>query len=287
MKTILCALMLLLGLSAQAQDKPLVLPLWPDGAPTQSGLSGEEKELWPSFITNITVPEITVYKAAKPNGICIICCPGGGYFGVSINNEGHDYAQWMNKLGITMVLLKYRMPNGHAEIPLNDSEQAIRMVRAHAAEWGINPHKVGIMGHSAGGHFAATLSTLYTSAETRPDFSVLVYPVISMDATITHMGSRENLLGKEPSSEQVEHYSLEKQVNTQTPPAFLVLAADDDAVNPENSLRYYSALLKNGIKNCVLHTYPTGGHGFGFGDSFLYKRQWTGELENWIEQTLK
>ncbi len=279
--------MLLFGLSVQAQDKPLVLPLWPDGAPTQSGLTGEEKELWPSFITNITVPEITVYKAAKPNGICIICCPGGGYFGVSINNEGHDYAQWMNKLGITMVLLKYRMPNGHAEIPLNDSEQAIRMVRAHASEWGVNPHKVGIMGHSAGGHFAATLSTLYTSAETRPDFSVLVYPVISMDAAITHMGSRENLLGKQPSAEQVEHYSLEKQVNTQTPPAFLVLAADDETVNPENSLRYYSALLKNGIKNCVLHTYPTGGHGFGFGDSFLYKRQWTGELENWIEQTLK
>lgn len=287
MKKILCALMLLFGLSVQAQDKPLVLPLWPDGAPTQSGLTGEEKELWPSFITNITVPEITVYKAAKPNGICIICCPGGGYFGVSINNEGHDYAQWMNKLGITMVLLKYRMPNGHAEIPLNDSEQAIRMVRAHASEWGVNPHKVGIMGHSAGGHFAATLSTLYTSAETRPDFSVLVYPVISMDAAITHMGSRENLLGKQPSAEQVEHYSLEKQVNTQTPPAFLVLAADDETVNPENSLRYYSALLKNGIKNCVLHTYPTGGHGFGFGDSFLYKRQWTGELENWIEQTLK
>lgn len=287
MKKILCALMLLFGLSVQAQDKPLVLPLWPDGAPTQSGLTGEEKELWPSFITNITVPEITVYKAAKPNGICIICCPGGGYFGVSINNEGHDYAQWMNKLGITMVLLKYRMPNGHAEIPLNDSEQAIRMVRAHASEWGVNPHKVGIMGHSAGGHFAATLSTLYTSAETRPDFSVLVYPVISMDAAITHMGSRENLLGKQPSAEQVEHYSLEKQVNTQTPPAFLVLAADDETVNPENSLRYYSALLKNGIKNCVLHTYPTGGHGYGFGDSFLYKRQWTGELENWIEQTLK
>lgn len=287
MKKILCALMLLFGLSVQAQDKPLVLPLWPDGAPTQSGLTGEEKELWPSFITNITVPEITVYKAAKPNGICIICCPGGGYFGVSINNEGHDYAQWMNKLGITMVLLKYRMPNGHAEIPLNDSEQAIRMVRDHASEWGVNPHKVGIMGHSAGGHFAATLSTLYTSAETRPDFSVLVYPVISMDAAITHMGSRENLLGKQPSAEQVEHYSLEKQVNTQTPPAFLVLAADDETVNPENSLRYYSALLKNGIKNCVLHTYPTGGHGFGFGDSFLYKRQWTGELENWIEQTLK
>lgn len=287
MKKILCALMLLFGLSVQAQDKPLVLPLWPDGTPTQSGLTGEEKELWPSFITNITVPEITVYKAAKPNGICIICCPGGGYFGVSINNEGHDYAQWMNKLGVTMVLLKYRMPNGHAEIPLNDSEQAIRMVRAHASEWGVNPHKVGIMGHSAGGHFAATLSTLYTSAETRPDFSVLVYPVISMDAAITHMGSRENLLGKQPSAEQVEHYSLEKQVNTQTPPAFLVLAADDETVNPENSLRYYSALLKNGIKNCVLHTYPTGGHGFGFGDSFLYKRQWTGELENWIEQTLK
>lgn len=186
-----------------------------------------------------------------------------------------------------MVLLKYRMPNGHAEIPLNDSEQAIRMVRLHAAEWGIDPHKVGIMGHSAGGHFAATLSTLYTSAETRPDFSVLVYPVISMDADITHMGSRENLLGKQPSAQQVEHFSLEKQVNAQTPPAFLILAADDDTVNPENSLRYYSALLKNGVKNCVLHTYPTGGHGFGFGDSFLYKRQWTGELENWIEQTLK
>lgn len=280
--TLLCSICVSLSVFAQNVNEPLVLSLWPNGAPTQSGLSGEEKELFPTFITNVTDAVLMVYKPAKPNGTCVICAPGGGYFGVSMVNEGTSYSTWMNKLGITFVVLKYRMPNSHHEIPLNDGEQAIRLLRQHAAEWGINPSKVGIMGHSAGGHFAATLSTLYTSKETRPDFSILMYPVISMEKEITHMGSREALLGKNPSEELVNRFNLHMQVNENTPPAILVLASDDNTVNPLNSIGYYSALIKHGVQNCSMFIYPYGGHGFGFEDRFMFKREWTAEVESWL-----
>ena len=190
-----------LPLMAQTFNEPEVYELWPNGAPTENGITEEEKEIFPTFIAYIKKATLTVYKPQRPNGTCIICCPGGGYFGLSMLNEGSNMATWLNNQGVTFVLLKYRMPNGHKQIPLEDGEQAIRMVRAHAAEWGVNPNKVGIMGSSAGGHFAATLSTLYTSKETRPDFSILFYPVISMETGITHQGSRENLLGKNPTAE--------------------------------------------------------------------------------------
>lgn len=270
----------LLCLTANAQG--IELPLWPNGAPTDNGLTGEEQPINGNMVTNVSKPTITVYKAQKPNGKCIIACPGGGYFLLAIDHEGKDMADWFNSLGITYVVLKYRMPNAHYQVPLEDGEQAIRMVRQHAAEWGINPNQVGIMGSSAGGHFAATLSTLYTSRETRPDFSVLFYPVISMQEGVTHQGSRDLLLGKNPSADLVKRYDLHQQVNAQTPPAFLMLSADDDAVPPVNSLNYFNALLQNGVKKCAMHIYPTGGHGWGFGDNFIYKRQWTEELEHWL-----
>jgi acetyl esterase/lipase len=202
-----------------------------------------------------------------------------------MSHEGHDMAAWMNTMGITYVVLKYRMPNGHNEVPLSDAEQAIRLVRQHAAEWGVNPGRVGIMGASAGGHLAASLATLYTSKETRPDFEILFYPVISMVQGVTHAGSRENLIGSNPSKEMEQHYSLERQVNANTPQAFIMLSSDDTAVPPVNGISYFQALLDKKVR-ATLHVYPTGGHGWGFKDSFTYKRQWTEELEKWLREGL-
>ena len=177
--------------------------------------------------------------------------------------------------------IKLHAPEGDKEVPLSDAEQAIRLVRQHASEWGVNPHRVGIMGASAGGHLAASLATLYSTEETRPDFQILFYPVISMKPGITHQGSHDNLLGKEPDKELEDHYSLEKQVTAQTPQAFLMLSGDDTVVIPQNSIDYFMALRKYGV-SASLHIYPTGGHGWGFGDGFPYKSQWTGELEKWL-----
>lgn len=264
---------------AQPQEE---LPLWPDGAPNTNGLTGSQEDLEGGRVANVVSPTITVYRASHPNGAAIIMCPGGGYARLAMGHEGHDMASWLNAQGITYVVLKYRMPNGHSEVPLSDAEQAIRLVRRHAEEWGIDPHLVGIMGASAGGHLAASLATLYSSEETRPDFQILFYPVITMGKA-THGGSRENLLGKEPSAAMKQKYSLECQVNRRTPQAFIMLSSDDGVVPPENSLRYYMALLDSGVP-AALHAYPTGGHGWGFKDSFPYKRQWTGELEKWLRE---
>ena len=180
-------------------QKPIELPLWPNGAPNSNELKGDEQEMDNGRVSNIKNPDITVYRAEHPNGMAVIMCPGGGYARLAMNHEGHDMAPWFNTQGITYVVLKYRMPNGHNEVPFSDVEQAIRLVRQHAAEWNINPAKVGIMGASAGGHLASTLATHYTSKETRPDFQILLYPVITMDANFTHAGSRENLITKNPS----------------------------------------------------------------------------------------
>ena len=238
-------------------------------------------------MANVVSPSITVYPIKNPNGMAIIACPGGGYARLAMNHEGHDMAAWMGTQGITYVVLKYRMPNGHYEVPLSDAEQAIRLVRKHASEWGINPDRIGIMGSSAGGHLAASLATLYSSEETRPDFQILFYPVISMDPKVTHGGSRENLIGKNPTPDLESKYTLEKQVNARTPQAFIMLSADDGAVPPANGIQYFEALLKNGVQGCSLHVYPTGGHGWGFRDGFTYKRQWTGELEKWLREEVK
>ena len=262
------------------------LPLWPAGAPNSNGLTGTEEDLDGGRVANVVNPSITVYKANQPNGMAIIMCPGGGYARLAMNHEGHDMAPWLNAQGITYIVLKYRMPNGHYEVPLSDAEQAIRLVRRHAKEWNIRPDRIGIMGASAGGHLAASLATLYSSEETRPDFQILLYPVISMQTGVTHGGSRQNLLGKEPSQELTEKFTLEKQVNERTPQAFLVLSADDRSVPPANGIHYFEALLQHQVP-ATLHVYPTGGHGWGFRDAFPYKRQWTGELEKWLREGLK
>ena len=230
-------------------------------------------------------PAITVYLPGRPNGKAIIMCPGGGYGWEAMDHEGHAMAQWFNAQGIAYVVLKYRLPHGNHEIPLSDAEQAVRLVRNHASEWGVNPSKIGIMGASAGGHLASTLATHYSGNETRPDFQVLFYPVITMDPSYTHGGSRENLLGKNPSKELQDKYSNELQVSSSTPKAFIMLSSDDTAVPVANGVNYYMALLKNNV-SASLHAYPTGGHGWGYGDGFLYKSQWMEELEKWLREEI-
>lgn len=266
-------------------QQPVELPLWPDGAPNSSGLTGEEQETRPHFVTNVTHPTLTVYHPEKPNGMAIIMCPGGGYRGLGMDGEGYDMAPWFCGQGITYMVLKYRMPNGHWEVPVSDAEQAIRMVRQHAKEWNVDPYKVGLMGASAGGHLTATLATHYNS-ETRPDFQILLYPVISMVPGITHGGSRKNLLGDNPTKELEDAYSLERRVSPRSPQAFIVLSADDGAVPPMNSIGYFLALNQQKVP-VSMHIYPIGGHGWGFRDNFTYKRQWTEELEKWLRDGVK
>lgn len=275
-----------IGMAAAASAAtPVEVRLWPDGAPTPTGLENTKEEQRGDVITNVSDPVLYVYPAKKPNGTAIMMCPGGAYYGLAMGYEGRDMAAWFNSMGITYAVLKYRMPNGHADVPLSDAQQAMRILRERAKEWGINPHSIGIMGASAGGHFATTLATHYSSADTRPDFQVLFYPVVSMDAAITHAGSRRYLMGNEPTAATVERYSNELHVDSNTPKAFIMVSADDKVVPVENSLRYYKALTDNGV-SAALHIYPTGGHGWGYHDSFVYKPAWTAELERWLRQEI-
>ena len=268
------ALMSLLFVSTLlSAQEPIKIKLWQNGAPNDNGMTGQV-ENGPLYVAE---PTIEVYPAKESNGLAIVMCPGGGYGHLAMAHEGHDMASWFNSQGITYAVLTYRMPNGNNEVPLSDAQQALRIMRQHAKEWNIQ--KLGIMGASAGGHLASTTATHFTDAETRPDFQILFYPVVTMDPTYTHMGSHDNLLGKNPSKELEQKYSNELQVTPETPQAFIMHSSG--AVPVANSVNYYMALVKNGV-SASLHTYPIGGHGWGFRDNFIYKRQWTGELEKWL-----
>ncbi len=245
---------------------------------------------------SITEPRLYMYPAPaeKANGTAVIICPGGSYVGLAIQHEGFQVAQWFNSMGITAFVLIYRLPDdaimeNKSIAPMQDGQRAMRIVRSHAKEWGINPEKIGIMGFSAGGHFASTLSThynekVYESDDTtsaRPDFSLLIYPVISMQNGVTHMESRVNLIGGNPSSDKVDHFSNELQVNANTPPTFLVHSIDDGAVPVENSINYALALKKYNV-TCELHIYQSGGHGYGLGFADDTKSAWPKACEKWL-----
>lgn len=223
------------------QQKNRIILLWPDGAPTSNGLAGVELEDAPNAISNISNPSLLVYPATKPNGKAILMCPGGGLSKISIGHEGRDMAAWFNAQGITYAVLKYRMPNGHREVPLDDVRQGLRILHNYSEEWKIT--KVGVMGASIGGYIAGH-AAIFGVDDSRPDFQILLYPVISMLPHLTHLKSRERLLGANPTHEEEEAFSLELHVNSLTPPAFIALASDDEAVSPENSVLYYLALLK-------------------------------------------
>ncbi len=268
---------------ASASNPPVEIMVWPEGAPSDNGIDVNAEAESNQFVTSVSTPVLYVYPASKPNGTAVVMLPGGGYAGLAMYHEGSDMADWFNSMGITYAVLKYRMPNGHTEVPLSDAEEAMRIVRRHAADWGVDPASVGVMGASAGGHLATTLATHYSSDETRPDFQILFYPVVSMRDDITHHYSRELLMGKNPTSVEIDRLSNELQVNARTPKAFIMLSADDEAVPVANSLRYFQALTDAGVHS-AMHVYPSGGHGWGYRDSFPYKPVWTSELREWLRQ---
>lgn len=231
---------------------------------------------------DIEQPSIRVFLPAPElaTGRAVVACPGGGYSHLAVDHEGYDWAPYFNKQGIALIVLKYRMPKGDRTLPISDAEAAMKMARDSADVWNLNPLDIGIMGSSAGGHLASTIAT-HASPELRPNFQILFYPVITMDKSYTHMGSRNNLLGKDASPELEKEFSNEKQVTKETPRAFIVYSNDDKAVPPANGVNYYLALNKAGVP-AVLHIYPSGGHGWGNRESFLYKSEMQNELTSWL-----
>lgn len=246
--------------SKAAADQPPArrIPLWNGRAPVGEG-KFEDAEVW-----------ITLHRPAKANGTAIVICPGGGYAAVVKEPEGHGIAAWLDRHGITGVVLEYRLPGGRTWVPLLDAQRAVRTVRANAKEWGIDPARIGIMGFSAGGHLASTAGTHFDEGDPaaadavdrvscRPDFMILVYPVVTMGEK-THQGSKNNLLGKDPSEKLVDLFSNEKQVTARTPPTYLAHARNDEPVPPENSRALYAALQAQKIPAEYLEL-PSGGHG--------------------------
>lgn len=274
------SLLIFVCLKIAAQTPTAVINLWPHGTPTSNGLTGPERDFG-NHVSNVTQPTLTVWAAAEPNGLAVLACPGGGYVDVWNGTEGNNMAEWYNCQGITLAVLKYRLPNGHYEVPLNDVHEAMRILKSDAAKFGIK--KLGVQGCSAGGHLAATAATHFTDPENRPDFQILFYPVITMDKSFTHMGSHSYLLGNNASQELIDLYSNEKQVTSDTPPAFIMANSDDNVVPVRNSIEYYNALQANGVRS-ALHVYPTGGHGWCANERFVYREQWMSDLKQWLAQ---
>jgi len=274
-----------------SNKEPEVIPLYTK-VPNAKPVADRESSVFSDNVTrisNVSNPTLTIYKPDKPNGRSVIICPGGGYAILAFDKEGTRVAEVFNSWGITAFVLKYRLPDDSYCIdrslaPLQDAQQAIRLVRQHAQEWGLEAGKIGIMGFSAGGHLASTATTHFNfradasnedTTSVRPDFAVLIYPVISFDSTIMHRGSRNNLVGENASREKSAFFSNELQVSPATPPVFLVHAGDDGAVPVENSIRFYQACIKNKVP-AEMHLYPHGGHGFG-----MYN---TTTTDNWMER---
>jgi len=253
------------------------IDLWSDGNLPDNGI--DYNNLPDNAIESKPRCVIFVPKSDKPVRTVIVC-PGGGYAMTAYYHEGFAWRNFFEKQGIATVLLNYRMPHGNHLVPASDVYAAIRYLKAHATELNIDPDQIGVMGSSAGGHLASTVAT-HATDDLRPAFQILFYPVITMDATLTHQGSRENLIGKNPTNEMVKLYSNELQVTEKTPRAFIVLTADDTTVPPANSARYYEALTMHQVP-AVMHVYPTGEHGFGMLDSFKYKEEMMIELKSWL-----
>jgi acetyl esterase/lipase len=234
------------------------------------------------WITSVARPTLAYYPADNDkSGAAIIVCPGGGYAGLTYMFEGTMTAQWLSSKGIAAFVLKYRLPNGHHEVTLQDVHRAMDILNEHRTEWGIT--SIGIQGASAGGHLAATAAIHYDKPEHRPDFQILFYPVITLEVAHTHRGSLTQLLGPDPSPQLVDHYCLEKHVTADTPPAFVMHSSNDDVVPLRNSLQYCQALSDKGVYQS-LHVYPVGGHGWAFHEWFPFKYQWTAELAQWLAQ---
>ena len=270
---ILAMMLLTRGSVAMAQEG-MKMDLWPNGA-AYASTDKEDKA------------ELTVYlpDAKKATGRAVICCPGGGYSHLAMDHEGHQWATFFNNQGIALIVLKYRMPHGNPMVPVSDAEQAIKTVRNNAVNWHIDRTQIGIMGFSAGGHLASTIAT-HSTGEAAPNFQILFYPVITMDMGFTHKGSHDNLLGTDHSKKEWRQleadYSNDLHVNRTTPRAFLALSDDDKVVPAANGFGYYEQLYKHDVPASI-HIYPTGGHGWGYRESFEYHYQMIFELKGWLE----
>lgn len=280
--------------SMQAQYKPLY-----KSTPNQIAVPNEEREdpfEGIIIVSKVTEPAYQYFKVKEDNikRPCVIICPGGGYFILATSHEGVDVAKFFNSIGINAMVVKYRIPNDKAQVdktiaPLQDAQQAMLLARTNAAEWGIDANKIGIMGFSAGGHLAASLSSHYADVKIdnplnislRPNFQILIYPVITMK-DFGHAGSKENLIGKNPTEAQVQYYSNELNVDSKTPPAFIVHAKNDDAVPVQNAYEYDKALKANKVSS-TLYLYEKGGHGFGMKNPTATE-QWTTPLTVWLHE---
>lgn len=273
LKTIMTLLLLTISTAVFAQ-KGTTMELWPKGAPNNNG---DEKDK----------AELTVYlpDAKKATGRAVVCCPGGGYTHLAMDHEGHQWTTFFNSEGIALIVVKYRMPHGNYKIPISDAEEAMKTVRRNAEAWHINKNDVGIMGFSAGGHLASTIAT-HSKGDAAPNFQILFYPVITMDPAFTHKGSHDNFLGTNLSKKQQKRleleYSNDVQVNRTTSRAFIALSDDDRAVPAANGFNYYSELYRHDVP-ASLHIYPTGGHGWGYRESFAYHYLMVFELKAWLQ----
>lgn len=285
----------------QAQN--ITLPLWNGTPPLQKEMGLKEEVVSADIVRigNVQIPTIEVYLPTKQiaTGQAVVIFPGGGYSILAYDWEGTDFAKWLNSQGIAGIVVKYRLPKSSSltdpkEVPLMDAQRAIRLVRQNASGWNIDPTKVGIMGFSAGGHLASTLSTQYShqvdrtmdaidALSARPDFSILVYPVITFVNPSIHSGSMIALLGENETVELKRRFSAELNITSETPPTFLVHAGDDKAVPVENSLLYYAALRAKGVSTS-LHVYPKGGHGFAFGMGKGPVENWRNALIDWMKE---
>ena len=303
MKRFFALALLILALipNSYAQNKPMEMDLYPENK-VPGNVPGPDEEKSESNggilrVSKIKTPTLTAYlpPADKANGTAVVICPGGGYSIVAIDHEGFKVAEKFNEMGVAAFVLKYRIPDTKNQTdpsiaPLQDAQQAILTVRTNAKKWNVDPERIGIMGFSAGGHLASTAGTHFERSlidnpdhiSVRPDFMILIYPVISADIAITHSGSFKNLLGPNASAEQLNLYSNEKHVTAKTPPTFLVHASDDGGVSPNNSIVFYQALLKNKIR-AELHIYQNGGHGFGMHNTTT-KDEWMERCKNWLDK---
>jgi len=277
-----------------------IIPLYkkvPGAKPIASAEKSEMGKDGILRISKVSAPTLLAFlpPKEKANGTAVIICPGGGYGILAYSHEGTDVAQALNEWGVTAFVLKYRLPDDslmeNKEIgPLQDAQRAIQLVRKEAKKWGLDKNKIGIMGFSAGGHLASTAGTHFNHAvikekrriSLRPDFMVLLYPVISFSDSLAHIGSRNNLIGKNPAAEKIAYYSNELQVTNETPPTFLVHAKDDGGVKVANSLVFYDALQKNGVPS-EIHLFEKGGHGFGMNNKTTDVK-WMDWLKTWMEK---
>jgi acetyl esterase/lipase len=294
MKKLFFAIYLLLFCGVvSAQD--FTLKVWPDGAPNDNGMTEPEEKYDGVRVRNVSEAEMYVYLPGeeKNTGAAVVICPGGGYWIEAMDHEGYEIAEWLKSEGIAGIVLKYRLPYGNHEVPSSDARRAMRIVRNHAKEWGINPDKIGIAGSSAGGHLASTVGTRFDygnkqstdpleQLSCRPDFMLLLYPVISFNEEVGHMGSRKNLIGEGNDWKLAKQYSNELNVTEETPPCFLILSDDDRSVIPQNSVDFYLALKKYDIP-AEMHIFQKGGHGYGITKKNQPADMWPQLFLNWLK----